>query len=109
MSERKLHKVNPHIHKGRFYNSADERGWSYVIPSLEIIAEMYWKRVRKRSKTMHHWATPTIPPVRSQELLITWIGHSTFLIQVAGINIITDPIFGDLTFLFKRLMAPGVA
>ena len=58
---------------------------------------------------MHHWVTPTIPPVRSQELLITWIGHSTFLIQVAGINIITDPIFGDLTFLFKRLMPPGVA
>src|SRR5665213_2106595 len=25
----------------------------------------------------------------------TWIGHSTFLIQHQGLNILTDPIFGD--------------
>lgn len=109
MSERKLHKVNPHIHKGRFYNTAEERHWSYVVPSLDIIAELYWKTFKRKSATMQHWVTPTIPPVRSQDPLITWIGHSTFLIQVAGVNIITDPIFGDLTFLFRRLMAPGVA
>jgi N-acyl-phosphatidylethanolamine-hydrolysing phospholipase D len=26
---------------------------------------------------------------------ITWIGHSTFLIQINGINILTDPIFAE--------------
>ena len=25
---------------------------------------------------------------------LTWIGHSTFLIQVAGVNFLTDPVFG---------------
>ncbi|MGB0646587.1 MAG: MBL fold metallo-hydrolase [Bradymonadia bacterium] len=34
-------------------------------------------------------ATPT------QELQLTWIGHSTFLIQVNGINILTDPVFSE--------------
>ena len=41
--------------------------------------------------------------------LITWIGQSTFLIQIDGINILTDPIFGDLAFLYKRFEKPGIA
>lgn len=33
-----------------------------------------------------------------QELQVTWLGHSTFLIQKDGVTIITDPIFGDRSF-----------
>ena len=47
--------------------------------------------------------TPSFPQ-RSQEPRITWIGHSTFLIQIAGKNILTDPIFGSLSFVFRRLV-----
>lgn len=32
-------------------------------------------------------------PARDR-IQLTWIGHSTFLIQVAGINLLTDPVFG---------------
>jgi N-acyl-phosphatidylethanolamine-hydrolysing phospholipase D len=44
---------------------------------------------------------------------ITWIGHSTFLIQTEGINILTDPILTDYcgpNFLLrvKRVAPPGV-
>lgn len=39
---------------------------------------------------------------------ILWIGHSTFLIRIAGITILTDPIFGYLSFLFPRLTRPGI-
>jgi len=47
------------------------------------------------------------------QVQITWIGHSTFLIQIEGINILTDPQFSDYcgpnSFLgIKRVAPPGV-
>jgi len=47
------------------------------------------------------------------QIQITWVGHSTFLIQMDGINILTDPIFSDRASPFsfggiKRLVPPGI-
>jgi L-ascorbate metabolism protein UlaG (beta-lactamase superfamily) len=49
-----------------------------------------------------------------KKIQVTWIGHSTFLVQVAGLNLLTDPMFSDraspLTFAGpKRRVGPGVA
>jgi len=38
---------------------------------------------------------------------ITWIGHSTFLIQMSGINIVTDPVWATRMGFQKRLTKPG--
>jgi L-ascorbate metabolism protein UlaG (beta-lactamase superfamily) len=58
----------------------------------------------------------TIPPprVHGSEMLVTWIGHATVLVQTAGINILTDPIWSERASPFsfigpKRVRAPGVA
>jgi L-ascorbate metabolism protein UlaG (beta-lactamase superfamily) len=59
--------------------------------------------------------TPTVPPrqVAGKDMLVTWIGHSTVLIQIAGLNILTDPVWSDTASPFppigpKRVRAPGV-
>ncbi|PLR78450.1 MBL fold metallo-hydrolase [Bacillus sp. V3-13] len=39
---------------------------------------------------------------------ITWIGHSTFLIQMSGLNILTDPVWASRMGLQKRQTAPGI-
>lgn len=39
---------------------------------------------------------------------ITWIGHSTFLIQLCGLNIITDPVWAKRMAFHKRLAPPGI-
>ena len=58
---------------------------------------------------------PTVPPrrVAGVEMLVTWIGHATVLVQTAGLNILTDPIWSTRASPFsfagpRRVRAPGV-
>ncbi|WP_421385090.1 MBL fold metallo-hydrolase [Bacillus salacetis] len=39
---------------------------------------------------------------------LTWIGHSTFLIQLDGLNILTDPVWARRMGTGKRLTEPGL-
>jgi N-acyl-phosphatidylethanolamine-hydrolysing phospholipase D len=44
---------------------------------------------------------------------LTWVGHSTFLVQLDGVNVLTDPIWSDraspVTFAGpRRLVPPGL-
>ncbi|MGG1401570.1 MBL fold metallo-hydrolase [Bacillus salipaludis] len=39
----------------------------------------------------------------------TWIGHSTFLIQMNGVNILTDPVWAKRMGFQKRLTEPGIS
>lgn len=43
-----------------------------------------------------------------KEMSITWIGHATFLIQMGGLNIITDPVWANRMGFAKRLAPPGL-
>lgn len=52
------------------------------------------------------WQSATLPVINTpaarlqnakQDSQITWIGHSSFLIQHAGSNILTDPLFSERT------------
>ncbi len=54
----------------------------------------------------------SVPCARCVEPTITWVGHATFLVQMNGFNILTDPVFGDtevgpITWE-KRIMKPGI-
>jgi L-ascorbate metabolism protein UlaG (beta-lactamase superfamily) len=54
------------------------------------------------------------PPASVDGLRVALIGHASFLIQVAGLNILTDPVFSEraspVAFAGpKRVNAPGIA
>ena len=58
---------------------------------------------------------PSVPPrrVEGDAMLVTWIGHATVLVQTAGLNILTDPIWSETASPFppigpERVRAPGV-
>ena len=57
---------------------------------------------------------PRRPPnVGPDDVVVTFVGHATFLIQVAGINLLTDPVYAEraspVSFAGpRRVRAPGV-
>lgn len=60
-------------------------------------------------------ATPNAahPRAETDELRITWIGHSSFLIQIGGLNVLTDPHFSLRASPFQwlgpaRFTPPGM-
>jgi L-ascorbate metabolism protein UlaG (beta-lactamase superfamily) len=75
-----------------------------------------WARGEGRAQWPEHVPVkPTAPPerVEGDAMLVTWVGHSTVLIQTAGLNILTDPIWSDRASPFsfigpRRVRAPGI-
>jgi L-ascorbate metabolism protein UlaG (beta-lactamase superfamily) len=56
----------------------------------------------------------TVPEARVDGLRVTIVGHASVLIQAAGLNVLTDPVWSEraspVSFLGpKRVWAPGIA
>ena len=54
------------------------------------------------------------PPRRVRDLRVTWVNHATVLVQVAGLNVLLDPVWSDRVSPVawagpRRHHAPGVA
>lgn len=79
------------------------------IKSLPMaLTSRYSVKYLGRTK-LKDWYKPSIPNMKEKNPVITWIGHSSFLIQLENTNILVDPIFDDLMFLYKRICPPGIA
>ena len=53
-------------------------------------------------------APQSLVRVRPEELGVTFIGHSGFLLQIGGRNVMVDPNFADWIFILKRLRRAGL-
>ncbi|MBS4169126.1 MBL fold metallo-hydrolase [Parachlamydia sp. AcF125] len=90
----------------------------WAIRKNSFFAFLSWKWGAKPKKWPTHVNNSfgENPPekVESSEILVTFIGHSTLLIQTEGVNILTDPVWsekiGPFSWLgIKRVGAPGVS
>ncbi len=77
-----------------------------TIPSL--CKSFFHRLFRKQRVTEADWRTAENVPFRSKIPIVTWIGHATVLIQINNVNILTDPVFGQVYTFFPRLTSPGI-
>lgn len=75
-----------------------------------------WRAERKaRLKTKDYsYSVPRVEPdlkrlhENRSDTTITWVGHSTFLLQIGGLNIVTDPVWAMRMAMEVRLTPPGI-
>lgn len=99
---------NSHFRNGRFHNrySSESHGVMEAIKWLPEFLRM------KLPKVDFPVLKPDVAMLKANrtESTLTWIGHSTFLIQIGGLNVITDPVFSEraspLSAVGPKRMAP---
>ena len=100
--------VTDHFDGLRFFNPGEpdtDRGPRDVLR---------WRRAApKNAWPQQIEVQPVVPERRTDALTVTMVGHATVLIQIAGLNLLTDPVWSarasPVRFVGpKRVMAPGV-
>jgi len=101
--------VRPYEKNGRYYNHKEENAFKqHVYDALQIFYHTKTESTKYLNDNLEEWKAFENPLPLSIEPTVQWIGHSSFLIQTAGYNIITDPVFYDLS-LYSRTVAPGIS
>jgi N-acyl-phosphatidylethanolamine-hydrolysing phospholipase D len=101
----------------KFDSATKEFQNRYTYDKKNFSDFLKWRNERKGSQPLLAFPadTPDVEKLRANRTRpsLTWIGHSTFLIQAGGLNMLTDPHFGEraspVSFAGpKRGMPPGM-
>ena len=110
--------LSDHFDGQRFFNPDGAQGTGGQQRQTPL--EMLETALRGRSKGPNTWparvpVTPTRPAARvaGAAMRVTWIGHSSVLVQTQGLNILIDPVWAEraspVDFLGpKRVREPGI-
>jgi L-ascorbate metabolism protein UlaG (beta-lactamase superfamily) len=86
-----LERPTDHFDGTRFFNP--------YVPQPRTVAEVRrWRRTRQKESWPEHVDDPVLPPpgrAAPDRISATFIGHSTFLLQIGGVSVLTDPIWSE--------------
>ena len=107
-------KVSNHFDGEKFHNLNSEgaKTFSSYRKSKQEYAKIHGETQWPKQE-LEVITTLPAQKVDNHQIISTFVGHSTFLIQVAGLNILTDPIWSNraspLSFAGpKRVKKPGI-
>ncbi len=101
----------PHQQRGRYFNVSGEsllaRFRELVKTTVKLLGHNV-KNPEKHNKIAANKAWHNVLEIqeRSSDLRITWLGHASFLIQLNNQNILSDPVFHEISRLTPRYVDP---
>ena len=69
--------------------------------------EQLWRLVRESHEMPMSGTSRPVELLKADELGVTFIGHSSFLLQVSGRKILVDPVFSKRLIVLRRQRRPG--
>ena len=94
----------PFQKKGRYYNHEGEPAHGFMYHTIRIwLRSLLQKKEDSLIQPQEWFLGPVNHILSSIPLRITWVGHSTFLIQIGSATILTDPVFGNVSPFFKSI------
>ncbi|WP_274652658.1 MBL fold metallo-hydrolase [Paenibacillus humicola] len=85
-----------------------------TVKTFKELRKWRQERARKMKAKDYSFTIPSVPPDIAylkgnfREPSLTWVGHSTFLLQHSGLNIVTDPVWAGQLAMQRRLSPPGI-
>lgn len=89
--------ASPQFRDGAFRNTANV-GPGIKNNTLPVLGEFFFGGKQRRPRAPIPLVRPHeswLKPVSSSGLRITWLGHSTMLLEIDGVRVLTDPVFGN--------------
>src|SRR3954468_1413987 len=100
-----------HFDGKRFHNVFEKRDHSFK----EIFKLLTTLKMKKWPKSLTNTHRPRLHlSLQANQVAVTFVNHATLLLQIAGFNILTDPVWSKrvspLNFVGpKRVRPPGIA
>src|SRR6202046_3209777 len=80
------------------------RGRPFAVRKMEQL----WRLVRESHEMPMSGTSRPVELLKADELGVTFIGHSSFLLQVDGRKVLVDPVFSKRLIVLRRQREPGL-
>ena len=104
--------TSDHFDGERYYNPTLPQNF---VPSISSVFKLLLEGRSKWPKYVPNTAVPQLnEKLASNDVAVTFVNHATFLLQISGLNILTDPVWSRRVSPFRwlgpaRVRKPGIA